>query len=371
MKKLTKAVTIVAMLGMSTTPGYSASLYMGGDDNPTSPMACEKDAPPVAPDKAYDGVEPKTKLGASGATKVLFMPKLMGTPFFGSVNAGVEEAAKEWTPPGATTYDGPNEAKADQQITYVENYLAKGTDGIVLASNDGVALAPVLKKAIDKGVTVVTFDSDVNADARTWFVNQALHNAVAKSLIDSIANQTGGKGRFAIITSTFTTPVQARWIAEMGAYQAKCYPDMKWLETVEAQEDTVLSQNQANALINKYGNDIDGIISMTATASPPTMEAVEQAGLCEKIHVTGLALASTVAPYLKSGCAKDAYLWSTQDLGYAAAQVLHASITGTLKPGDKSVKAGRLGELKIVNGSQVLLGAPVQFTKDNVDNYKP
>ena len=39
----------------------------------------------------------------------------------------------------------------------------------------------------------------------------------------------------------------------MSAYQQKCHPKMKWLETVEAQEDNILSFNQATTLINKYG----------------------------------------------------------------------------------------------------------------------
>ena len=54
---------------------------------------------------------------------------------------------------------------------------------------------------------------------------------------------------------------------------------------------------------------------------------------------------------------------------YAAVQVMRAAIDGTLKPGDTSVKAGKLGELKIVNGSVVLLGDPVTFTKANINNF--
>jgi len=42
---------------------------------------------------------------------------------------------------------------------------------------------------------------------------------------------------------------------------------------------------------------------------------------------------------------------------------------GTLKPGDKSVKAGKLGELKVINGSEILLGSPTIFTKDNIKDF--
>lgn len=53
---------------------------------------------------------------------------------------------------------------------------------------------------------------------------------------------------------------------------------------------------------------------------------------------------------------------------YAATHVLRAAIDGTLKPGATSVKAGCC-ELKIVNGSEVLLGAPTTFTKENINQF--
>ena len=66
-------------------------------------------------------------------------------------------------------------------------------------------------------------------------------------------------------------------------------PKMKWLETVEAQEDNILSFNQATTLINKYGDELKGIFGMTSVATPASAEAVTQAGKCGKIAVVGLA----------------------------------------------------------------------------------
>lgn len=369
MRSVWGAVALLAAGAMTAGSAHAQSLFLGGDDLPTFPMECGPDAPQILPEKAYDGAYPTNAKAPDGPLQGLHVPKFMGSAFFASVNEGVQEAAAEMSPPASIRYDGPNVARVDEQIAFVENYINQNIAGILLASNDGVALAPALKRALERGIAVVTYDSDVQADARTWFVNQALHNQVAKYLIDIIAEQTGGKGNFAIITSTFNTPVQARWIAEMGAYTAKCYPELKWLETVEAQEDNALSFNQAVQLINKYGDDLDGLISMTGTATPAAMQAVEEAGLCGKLPVTGLALPNSVASYLNSGCAQKAVLWSTKDLGYAAAQVLNAVVRGELTKEAKSVKAGRLGELKVLNGSQVLLGDPLVFTKDNVGDY--
>ena len=62
-------------------------------------------------------------------------------------------------------------------------------------------------------------------------------------------------------------------------------------------------------------------------------------------------------------------LWNPVDLGYAATYVLRAVADGKLKPGATSVKAGKLGELQVINGSEILLGPPFVFTKDNIDDF--
>ena len=48
---------------------------------------------------------------------------------------------------------------------------------------------------------------------------------------------------------------------------------------------------------------------------------------------------------------------------------MRAVVDGELMPGDASVSAGRLGDLQVVNGSEVLLGAPFVFNIDNVDEF--
>ena len=155
----------------------------------------------------------------------------------------------------------------------------------------------------------------------------------------------------------------------MQAYQTQCYPEMTWLETVEAQEDNILSFNQANTLINKYGDDLDGIFGMTSVATPASAEAVTQADLCGEVAVVGLATPNAMKPYVESGCVKSVVLWNPVDLGYAAVYVTRAIADGNFAPGDTSVEAGRLGTLQVINGSEILLGAPFVFDASNIADF--
>jgi len=351
------------------TGANAAAKWDGGDELPTSPLACG--AGPAAPAAAqpYDGGQATGAPDKAGKPITLVdVPKLIGIGYFNATSKGIQDAAKELGNVTATT-DGPTEAKIDEQIKFIDNYITRGVDGILFAANDPVAIAPVLKKALSKGIHVVGYDANSTPDAREWFVNQSPFNGIAKAMIDSMAKEIGEDKSFAIVTSTFTTPNQARWIAEMQAYAAKCHPKLKWLETVEAQEDNVLSFNQATTLINKYGDKLSGLFGMTSVATPASAEAVTKAKLCGKVAVVGLATPNAMKPYVNAGCVKSVVLWNPVDLGYAATYVMRAVVDGKLKPGATSVDAGKLGKLNVINGSEILLGAPFIFDKSNINTF--
>jgi rhamnose transport system substrate-binding protein len=357
---LVLAVVVALALGVLTPMGPTSAQekrWDGADNLPVSPLECGAGGAaatvaagatqPAAP--AYDGGQPTNPPDLKGKDIVLVdVPKLTGIAYFAATTKGEQEAAAELKNVKVTT-DAPTEGKIDLQITVIDNYITKGVNGILFASNDTAAISPVLKKALSKGIHVVGYDANSNPDAREWFVNQATFNGIAKSLMDNMADQAGEDAAFGIVDSTFTTPNQSRWIAEMWAYAAKCHPKMQWLETVEAQEDAKLSFDQATTLLNKYGDKIKGLFG--------------------KVSVVGLSTPNQMKPHVKSGCVKTVVLWNPVDLGYAAVYVMRAVVDGTFKPGDTEVDAGRLGKLKVMNGSEVLLGPPFVWTKDNIDNF--
>src|ERR1700674_4450800 len=295
MKTAALVILGVAMAGGSAVP---ADKWDGGDDLPTSPLACDAGPAAAAAAKPYDGGQTTGPPDNAGKPITLVdVPKLIGIGYFNATSKGMQIAAKELGNVTVTT-DGPTEAKIDEQIKFIDNYITRGVDGVLFAANDPVAIAPVLKKALSKGIHVVGYDANSTPDAREWFVNQAEFNGIGKAMMDSMAAEIGETGSFAIVTSTFTTPNQARWIAEMAAYGAKCHPKMKWLETVDAQEDNVLSFNQATTLINKYGGDLKGLFGMTSVATPAGAEAVTQAKKCGQVAVIGLAMPNAMKPYV-------------------------------------------------------------------------
>ncbi len=362
-------ITILAAgTALVASTALAQDRWDGADDLAVNPLACDGGAGAVVA-KDYDGGQPTGAPDLAGKDITLIdVPKLIGIGYFAATTLGMQQAAEELGNVNVTT-DGPTEANIDDQITFIDNSITQGVNGILFAANDPVAIAPVLKKALGQGIHVVGYDANAQPDAREWFVNQAEFNGIGKAMMDAIAAEIGEDGSFAIVTSTFTTPNQARWIAEMWAYTQQCHSGLKWLETVEAQEDNILSFNQATTLINKYGEDLDGLFGMTSVATPASAEAVTQAGLCGEVAVVGLATPNAMKPFVASDCVKSVVLWNPVDLGYAAVYVTRAVVDGKLAPGATEVDAGRLGSLQIVNGSEVLLGAPFIYSKDNIDDF--
>ncbi len=372
-RKMRKPIVLLTTLALtlgSVSAVAAQDVWDGADELPTNPLACPGgEAPPMAPAGDYDGgtaVNPAAEAGAD--ITLVDIPKLIGIGYFDATAAGMQEAAAEL---GNVTVinDGPTAANIDEQITFIDNYITQGVDGVLFAANDPVAIGPVLTKALEAGVHVVGYDANSVPEAREWFINQAEFNGIGKTMIDSLVAEQGEDASFGIVTSTFTTPNQARWIAEMSAYAAQCYPNLTWLETLEAQEDTPLSFSQAQTLLNKYGEDIDGIFGMTSVATPAAADAVTQAGLCGEVAVVGLATPNAMRPYVEDGCVQSVVLWNPVDLGYAAVYVTRAIVDGEFAPGDASVMAGKLGELAVVNGSEVLLGAPFVFNAENIGDF--
>ena len=385
-KKLILLALFVFLAALFVTPlaAQDEDRWDGADDLDVNPLAClvlDEDGMAVEPAMteeapmeemempAYDGGVAVDAPDLAGQDIVLVdVPKLIGIGYFAATTEGQRQAAEELGNVTVTT-DAPTEANIDDQIAVIDNYITQGVNGVLFAANDPVAIAPVLRRALEEGIHVVGYDANSEPDARSWFVNQAEFNGIGKSMIDQLVLEAGADASFGIVTSTFTTPNQARWISEMWAYASNCFPDLEWLETVEAQEDAVLSFNQATNLINAYEDDLDGILGMTSVATPSSADAVTQAGLCGEVAVVGLATPNAMRDYVDDGCVESVVLWNPVALGYASVYVMRALVDGELTPESTSVMAGRLGELQIVNGSEVLLGAPFIFTAENIADF--
>lgn len=296
------------------------------------------------------------------------MPKLIGIPFFNATEKGAEEAGAEL---GVhVVFDGPQTNDVQLQAQMIETWIAKNYDAIAVAPNDPDAIAPVLEKARRRGIKVIAWDADAKQAARDFFVNQCTSASVARALMDVMAEGAGVDAKYIIVTGSLTAANQNIWMAEMEKYRREKYPDMKNLsETPKVSEESAELATQVTADSLKAYPDLQGIFAITSVALPGAAEALRKAGAADRVYLTGLTTPNDMKQYVKDGTVKKFVLWNATDLGYLAVQVAVASTKGELSPGAKTFSAGRLGERTILHGDEVILGDPIVFTKDNIDQY--
>ena len=325
-----------------------------------------------AADTAYNGGQATNPKDLSGKKVVLAdIPKLVGIGYFAATAKGIAQGCADLTKSGLPTdvsTDAPTEGDIQKQIEFIDNAISKGVDGIFFAANDPVAISPVLRKALKQGIHVIGYDAESEPDAREWFVQMCTPDAVAKALIDDMASQVGEQADIAIVTSSLTAAGQNAWITEIKKYIPQAHPKINIVTILPAEEDQQLAFKVTGQILKAYPN-VKGIIGLSSVAFPGAADAITQANLIGKIAVVGLSTPNQMKPFVKNGAVKDVILWNPVDLGYAAAYTMRAVIDGKLKPGSTEVDAGKLGKLKVINGSQILLGPPHVFTKDDIDQF--
>ncbi len=310
--------------------------------------------------------------GCQGSTPqrpftVGFMPKLIGIPYFNACKRGADEAAKELGI--QLVYEGPTQADSNEQINLLQQWINSGSyDALDVACNDPDLVAPALRDARDRGLLVVTYDADTQPDARRFFVNMATYDAVAEAMVDAMADELEpkGAGKVGILTSSIQAPNQSEWAKRIKAYAKQKYPGMELLPEQEHGEDRNKGIQKARTMIE--GNpDLKGIIGLTSVAVPAAAEAVRQEHKKGQIKVTGVSTPKDMRDYVKDGTVNVVILWNPIDLGY-----LTVYVTDLLHKGKMSetgtIQAGRLGTIT-VKDREVLLGKPLRFTRDNIDNY--
>jgi rhamnose transport system permease protein len=295
---------------------------------------------------------------------VAMMPKSKGNAYFIACRKGAEEAARELGV--RLLWDGPTDPDPAKQNEVVEAWITRGVDVIAVAVENRDGIASVLKKARARGIKVITYDADAPPDARDFFVNQATPESIGNTLMDHAGRILGGKGKFAIITASLTASNMIAWQKAIEARRQEKFPDIT-LATLRPCDDLQKKAfDEATTILNAYP-DVTLIMAICSPAVPGAAEAVKQSGR-KDVKVIGLGLPNDNKPYVHEGITEDVVLWNTADLGYLTVVAARSLAEGTLKPGDTSLDAGRLGTIAIA-GDNVLLGEPFTFTKDNIDKF--
>jgi rhamnose transport system substrate-binding protein len=299
--------------------------------------------------------------------RIVIMPKLVAIPYYDVVKQGIDAAARE-LPGVRVVWSGPTQDQVEKQIEMLDSLIATRPHLIAVAANDPVAIVPVLKKAHQAGIRVMSWDGDTHF--REFFVNLVDFEDFGSQMVDALAEETGPRGDIAIVTTSFTAPNQSSWIEAIKRRIYAKYPGLKIVDIRPAGEST----EEAYRITQDYLQTVPtlkGLIALGVPNPPGVARAVEEAGLAGKIAVVGNSTPDLMRPYLKRGTVKKVLLWSAPDHGYLTVYSAYQLLTKGVQAG-QPFSAGRLGSVtprKDALNLQVALPVLV-FTRDNVDRYR-
>lgn len=283
-------------------------------------------------------------------------------PYQKKIEEGFRQAADAL---GVETITGYADGTAETQIGIIEDMISKGVQGIAISAADPNALEETLEEAKDAGIAVVTVDADTAGSE--VFINQANTMEVARALLDTILELTGGEGQFAVIASGLFSGSNV-WISALEQlHREEKYEELVWAETMynDGGAADVLE------LTSRYP-ELEVICCPDATILLSCCQALENSGTALK--VTGLGRPSWMAEYVgEDKICPYMYLWNPTKMGECAVYALDGLLTGEIGEAGTSFTGKNGVTYSIANGlpaeKMLLMGAPFRFDGENIQQW--
>lgn len=315
----------------------------------------------------YQDDQTQTKEEISSSTEkeytIAVIPKVSGIPYFNAVEEGVLEAGKDLNV--HVTYSGPLIADWQQQEELVREYIEKEVDAIAISANDPEKLGPILMEAKQKGIVVMTWDSDTNEKYRKYFVSSVDPETLGRHVMDTLSLNMKEKGAYAIMTGSDNAATLKEWIKWMVVQQEENYPHMKLLEVGETNDNPQKAYMIAKQLLENYP-ELKGIIGSSSVGPPAAAQAVMDAEKVGEVAVVGLSSPNLVRSYLKNEALQVSTLWSPKKLGYLTVSVAKEILLGNEVTDNKAFE--NVGVIRLIDDT-IIMGQPFDFTKENIDQY--
>ncbi len=300
--------------------------------------------------------------------RIALVVKALGIGFFEAAAKGAKEAAAELGDV-EIIYTGPTDTTAEGQIEVINSLIAQKVDAIAVSANDQDALVPALKKAMERGITVISWDSGVAPEGRQMHLNPSSNALIGNMIIKLAADNLPDGGDVAVLSASATATNQNTWIEEMNKVKGN-YPGINVVATVYGDDLADKSYREAQGLMQSYP-DLKAIIAPTSVGIVAAAQAVTDADKVGKINVTGLGLPSEMAGHVKSGASKSFAIWNPIDLGYSATMIAYNLATGKAeaKPGAE-IPMGRMGSVKLDDKNEGAMADPFVYDSSNIDEFK-
>lgn len=241
------------------------------------------------------------------AHHVVLIEQEQGHPYWQMVERGATDAA------GVYGIDiecnGPVRNSMEEQIKLLEKAIAAKVDGIIVQGlNDG-KFTPVINKAVDHGIPVLTIDTDAPTSKRLAYVGTDNVDA-GKRLGQLVVQTTGGRGKIGVIIGSESAESQLQRLSGLRSVVSG-YPDLEivdvrgsnisLMEAIQQAAEMLSSHPEINMMVGTSATDALGILQAKKSLKRSGLKIVGFDDLQETLDaIANGEMEATVAqqPYL-------------------------------------------------------------------------
>ena len=264
--------------------------------------------------------------------RFVIVPKAVA-PWFDSVNAGAEQAARMIEAQSGAeveiVYSAPQESQVAIQNQILEQAIATRPDGIAVDPLDANANRAILQEALDQGIKVVIFDSPAPEGLEVSSVgNDFCEQAQIAS--QRLVELLGEEGQVAIMMGTPTAPNHAIRVRCHQAVFSE-YPDIEVVATGINNDSIVQAQNQAATIMQAHP-DLDGWVVSEASGPIGIGQALKEGGKVGEVQLVGLERLPEMLQLVEEGVADSTVANRPEAQGYWTVQALWQQVLDVAAP---------------------------------------
>ncbi|HEU0221209.1 MAG TPA: rhamnose ABC transporter substrate-binding protein, partial [Paracoccaceae bacterium] len=300
--------------------------------------------------------------------RVALVVKNLGNSYFDACAGGAKEAAAEM---GATEiiYTAPVKPTPEDQIAVIDALVAQRVEGLIISANDAQALVPVGKKAMTRGIKVMSFDSAVAQEGRMLHLHASSTPLIGAKQVQMMAETLDYEGEVAILSAASTMTNQNAWIAAMTEeWKDPKYAKMTLVATVYGDDQDDKSYREMQALVKAHPN-LRGVIAPTSIGIRSGAKAIMDMGFAGKVYITGLGLPSEMKAAVLAGACDSFAIWNPVDYGYASTRIMGQLMDGAEVAPGATFQMGRLGQTQVDENGEAVMGEPFVFNRANIEDY--
>lgn len=303
---------------------------------------------------------------ADGHSKdIATVVKIAGIQWFNRMEEGVNKFADET---GMNAFQvGPAQADPQQQVALIEDMIAQGVDALAVVPMSPEALEPVLGRAMEAGIAVITHEA-ASQQNTTYDLEAFVNEDFGANLMEQLATCMGGEGEYAVFVGSLTSQTHNQWVDGAIAHQQANYPNMTLVgDKNETFDDAEQAYTKAQEVLRAFPN-IKGMQGSASTDVAGIGRAIEERGMEDATCVFGTSLPSIAGQYLEVGAVDGIGFWDPAVAGEAMNKLAVMVMNG--EEVTDGMDLGLPGYESITLDGKVIYGqAWVNVNADNMADY--